>query len=86
MFLCSVKGGNPSTMFFSPHSCRGLAKHLQPESFVLGRDGKAGVLAVLRDQFGEALPETTSLTPESEPFQSEVCTLQRSSIFQALYG
>lgn len=55
MFICSMKGGNPSTMFFSPHSCRGLMKYLLPEflAFGVGRScqracpqGTHGALAI----------------------------------------
>lgn len=45
-FLCSVKAGNLSTMFFSL-SCRGLVKHLQAESLALRQDGACWLLCSL---------------------------------------
>lgn len=63
MFPCFVKGGNPSTMFLFPYSCRRPVKYLLPESLSFGVAwscqlacplARCGVLAFSRSQILES--------------------------------
>lgn len=86
-FLCSVKAANPSTMFFSPHSCRGWWSTYKQSPWLWGRLEPAGSCVLWERWCSGLFPGSIlespvwdhSLTPKSEPSQSEMCKLQTLS-------
>ena len=85
-FLCSVKVGNLSTMFFSLHSCRGLVKHLQAESLALRQDGACWLLCPLGTLVPLASPRVnfrkseTTIWRLSQTHPSQKCVSSKLSL------